>query len=85
MFFNFPEAVVEGEFLCGSFFEFFEDEVLSQAGEDSAIFGVLQVDDVVLNEGVVDDIVDVQFEAPGHGCFFFAGEIDEMGDYFVYV
>lgn len=32
---------------------------------------MLQIDDVVLNEGVVDDFVDVQFEAPRHRHLLF--------------
>lgn len=47
------------------------------------LLGVLQVHYIVLDEGIVDHIVDMQFEAPRHRDFPFAGEINEVSDNFI--
>jgi hypothetical protein len=49
----------------------------------AVLFGVLEEDHIVLDEGVVDHIVNVKFEMPGHGHFLLAGEVDEVGYNFV--
>lgn len=46
---------------------------------------MLEVNHVVLDESVVDDVIDVQLEPPGHRHFSLAGEIDEVSDHLIHV
>lgn len=85
-----PKALVEAQLVGGLVLEFLEDDVLAVGGKHAAaaskislLFGVLEVDDIVLDEGIVDHVIDVQFEPPGHRHFSLAGEIDEVSNHLV--
>lgn len=46
---------------------------------------MFEVDDIVLDERIVDHVIDMQLESPGHGHFSLAGEVDEVGHHLVHI
>lgn len=66
MFFNFPQALVKGQFVSIFLFHFLEDNVLALSGKNTIVFSVLEINDVVLNERIVLDFGHMELELPGH-------------------
>lgn len=83
MLFNFPQTFIEGEFVSSLFFHLLENDVLALGGEDAVVFCMLEIDDIVLNEGVVFDLSHVQLKFPGHRVFRLFGQIHEMSHAFI--
>jgi len=46
---------------------------------------MLKIDHIMLDQNIIFDIVDMQFEAPGHGDFHLDRKINKMSNHFISV